>query len=210
MSNRSFVQINVIFFLLSLLMTPIKSWSYLSTVDSGELVPINQYRLILEPQANPFNLSVHFDAGISDSSQLRLSFGSGESGSHFDFSFKSVPIPSLESQPAIGYKVDTIFANEKGSTNSLTVRISPLISNNYLINKNRWTPYAALPLGVSVRKSSSSTPVHLVVGTELTPHTTPDMQFGAELGIGLKESFSYFSAFVSFYFESTESESDTK
>ncbi len=210
MTKQRIFNTNYIFILIGLLITPFPVHAYLSTIDSGELVPINQYRLILEPQANPFNLSAHFDAGITDSSQLRLSLGAGESGTHFDFSYKTIPIPNLDTQPAMGYKIGTIFASEKGRENSLTIRFTPLVSKNYIINQNRWTPYLALPLGVSVRKSTSTTPTHFVVGTELTPSTTPDMQFGAEVGANLRDSFSYVSVFVSFYFEPTETETDTK
>lgn len=190
------------------LLSPLSAFSFLSTIDSGELVPINQYRLILEPQLSPYNLSAHFDAGISDSSQLRVSLGSGETATHFDFSVKYIPIPDIDEQPAIGYKVGALFATEKESVSSLALRFTPLISKTYEINKNHWTPYLALPIGVSIQKDTSKVPTHFVVGTELTLHSASDMQVGAELGASLRDSFSYVSAFISFYFEPSETETN--
>lgn len=186
------------------------SYGFMGTIDSGELVPINQYRIILEPQLSPFNLDAHFDAGVTDSSQLRLSLGAGESGTHFDFFYKTIPYPNFDNQPAMGYKIGTIFASEKGGINSLTIRFTPLLSKTYKVQGNLWTPYLALPLGVSVRKSTSTTPTHFAVGTEFTPTSSPDMQFGLEAAANLRDSFSYISAFISFYFEPTETDSDIK
>lgn len=197
-----------LFITLFLFMFNSVSFAYLGTIDSGELVPLNQYRLILEPQLSPFNLDAHFDAGISDSSQLRVSLGAGESATHFDFGVKYIPYPDIDNQPAIGYKAGVLFASEKGNSSSLTLRFTPLISKSFVIDKNHWTPYAALPLGVSVQKSTSKTPTHLAIGVELTPFSTPDMQFGAEIGASLRDSFSYVSAFISFYFEPKESETN--
>lgn len=192
----------------SILLSPLTAFSFLSTIDSGELVPINQYRLILESQLSPYNLSAHFDAGISDSSQLRVSLGSGETATHFDFSVKYIPIPDVDDQPAIGYKVGALFATEKENASSLALRFTPLVSKTYEINKNHWTPYIALPLGVSIQKDTSKVPMHFAIGTELTLHTLPDMQVGAELGANLRDSFSYVSAFVSFYFEPSETDTN--
>lgn len=194
--------------LVSVIFSPLSAFSFLSTIDSGELVPVNQYRLILEPQLSPYNLSAHFDAGISDASQLRVSMGSGETATHFDFSVKYIPIPDIDDQPAIGYKVGALFATEKGDTSSLALRFTPLVSKTYEIDRNHWTPYIALPLGVSIQKNTSKVPTHFVVGTELTLHSASDMQVGAELGASLRDSFSYVSAFISFYFEPSETETN--
>lgn len=196
------------FFVYSVLVaSPNLGLAYLGNIDSGELVPKDQYRLILEPQVGHFNLTAHFDAGITDSSQLRVSIGAGEDGTHFDFYYKTIPYPDFENQPAIGYKVGTIFANDKGS-NVLSVRFMPLISKTYIIKQNRWTPYLSLPLTASVQRSTSTTPIHAVIGTEVNFPTAPDMQLGFEFGSSLRDSFSYASAFISFYFEPSESETE--
>ena len=194
--------------LITLIISPLPSLAYLGTIDSGVLVPVNQYRLILEPQLSPYNLAAHFDAGISDSSQLRISLGAGESATHLDFSVKYIPYPDVDNQPAIGYKIGTLFASEKGNTSSLAFRFTPIISKTYEIDKNHLTPYLALPLGVSIQKSTSKTPSHFVLGAEFSPPSTPDMQFGAEIGANLRDSFSYVSAFISFYFEPLETETN--
>jgi hypothetical protein len=195
------------FVYVGLSVTPNLAQAYFTNADSGELVPKDQYRLILEPQMGHFNITAHFDAGVTDSSQLRVSLGAGEDGTHFDFFYKSIPYPDFENQPAIGYKVGTIFASDKGS-NVLSIRFMPLISKTYVINQNRWTPYLSIPLSVSMYKSTSTTPLHAVFGTELTLANSPDMQIGFEGGSTIKDGFSYASVFISFYFEPSEMESD--
>ena len=150
-----------------------------------------------------FNLTAHFDTGVSDSSQVRVSLGSGEDGTHLDFFYKDIPYPDYGQQPAMGYKVGTVFNSEQGE-NTFTLRLMPLVSKTYEINMNRWTPYFSLPLSVSVQKSTSTTPIHAVLGTELGLPSAPDMQLGFEVGVSLRDSFSYASAFISFYFEPPE------
>ncbi|MEY4616476.1 MAG: hypothetical protein RJB66_1436 [Pseudomonadota bacterium] len=193
----------------ALLLVPAMASAYLTNADSGELVPIDQYRLVIEPQVSHFNLTAHFDTGISDSSQMRVSLGSGEDGTHLDFFYKNIPVPDYGNQPAIGYKVGTIFASDRG-TNIFTVRFMPLISKSYEINQNRWTPYLSLPLSVSTVKSTSTTPIHAVIGTEVTLESAPDMQLGCEIGANIKDSFSYGSVFISFYFEPPENVTETR
>lgn len=193
----------------ALLMAPGMAMAYLTNADSGELVPIDQYRLVIEPQMAHFNLTAHFDTGISDSSQMRVSLGAGEDGTHLDFFYKDIPIPDYGNQPAIGYKIGTIFASDQGN-NIFTIRLMPLISKTYEIHRNRWTPYASLPLGVTTIKSVSTTPIHAVLGTEVTLDSAPDMQLGFEIGANLKDSFSYGSVFISFYFEPPDNITETR
>ena len=202
----AFVRLLIIF--IYLISSSAVSWAYLSNIDSGELVPKDQYRLIIEPQLGHFNLTAHFDAGISDDSQLRVSLGAGENGTNFDFYYKTVPYPDFENQPAIGYKVGTSFASDKGQ-NILNIRFIPIVSKIIHGNDIKWVPYASLPMGIALHKSNSSTPLHLSVGTEITLNSTPDMQMGFEVGSSLKDSFSYGSVFVSFYFEPSDLELDS-
>lgn len=181
--------------------------AYFSVIDSGELVPKDQYRFILEPQFGHFNITAHFDAGITEEAQSRVSIGAGEDGTHFDFFYKTIPIPDIDSQPAIGYKIGTSFAIDRGET-IFSLRFIPLISKTMQIKKYTLTPYFSLPLSVSMFKGASTTPIHAVLGTEMTLPKTTDMQVGMELGSSLKDSFSYISGYITFYFEPTETELD--
>lgn len=190
----------IVLIYLVVIVVPTTTWGYFTNADSGELVPVDQYRLLIEPQVGHFNLSAHFDTGVTDSSQVRVSLGAGEDGSHFDFFYKNIPFPDYENQPAMGYKVGAVFASEKGDS-LISLRLMPLISKIYEIGDNRLIPYASLPLTVSIHKSSSTTPIHAVIGTELSFDSVPDMQLGCEIGSSLKDSFSYASVFMSFYFE---------
>lgn len=192
-----------------LFLTPGFAWSYFGNIDSGELVPKDQYRVIVEPQFGHYNITAHFDAGITEESQARVSIGAGEDGSHFDFFFKTIPYPDFESQPAMGYKIGTSFAIDRGET-IFSLRFMPLISKTFTHNQNRWTPYLSIPLSVSMHNSTSTTPIYIVGGTELSLPYSPDMQLGLEFGSSLKDGFSYASLFVSFYFEPNEQESEIK
>jgi hypothetical protein len=191
-----------IFIILSLNLTQIAA-AYMTVAESGELVPENQFRISIEPQINYFDFAGHFDTGVAEDAQVRLSAGVGNAGHHIDFFYKRIPFPDYDNQPAIGYKIGVSFAKESKS-NVVTPLFYPLISKNFIINKDRWTPYLSLPIGVSVFQSRSETPVRFVTGVEYVPTSVENMQFGAEIGFNIKDSFSYASAFVSFYFEPTE------
>lgn len=196
------------FFVFWLIFVPQTALGYFSVIDSGELVPKDQYRFILEPQFGHFNIATHFDAGITEESQARVSIGAGENGTHFDFFYKTIPIPDVDSQPAIGYKLGTSFDVDRGAT-IFSVRFIPLISKVMTFHKKTFVPYLALPLSLTMNKTDSTTPIHLVLGSEITIPKATDMAMGFEVGASLKQSFSYISAFITFYFEPSESEIDT-
>jgi hypothetical protein len=178
--------------------------AYLTNSESAELVPENQFRVTLEPQVNYFAVNSHLDFGVSEDSQVRLSAGIGGTGYNFDFFFKRVPYPDYDKQPAMGYKIGASFMMDQKKEMVLTPIIAPLISKNLIIKKDKWTPYISLPIGVSVHRSATTTPVHFVAGVELTPSSVENMQFGGEIGLNVKDSFTYVSGYVSFYFEPTE------
>jgi hypothetical protein len=177
--------------------------AYMTVSESGELVPENQFRLSLEPQTNYFNFNAHFDMGVAEDAQIRLSAGVGSGNYNFDFFYKRIPFPDYDTQPAFGYKIGTLLAREN-NFNVITPIFSPLVSKTILVNKDKWIPYLALPIGVSVYQSHSTTPVHFVAGFEFVPESAENMQFGTEMGFNIKDSFTYMSAFISFYFEPTE------
>lgn len=193
----------IVIFIVFVYFSSQKASAYMTVAESAEIVPENQYRLSMEPQFNYYNFNAHFDTGVAEDAQVRLSAGFGAGNYHFDFFYKRTPIPDYESQPAIGYKIGALFAKDN-NLSIVTPTFCPLISKNIMINKDRWTPYVSLPIGVSVYQSTSTTPVHFVTGVEFVPTSVENMQFGGELGFNVKDSFSYVSAYVSFYFEPTE------
>lgn len=180
------------------------SHAYLTMGESAELVPENQFRATLEPQINYFAVNSHLDLGVAEDAQIRLSLGVGGTGSNLDFFYKRVPYPDYDNQPAIGYKIGASFLAVGNKDTVLTPMFAPIISKNLIIHKDRWTPYLSLPIGVSVHKSTSKTPVHFVAGIEYVPSSVENMQFGGEMGLNVKDSFTYVSGYVSFYFEPTE------
>lgn len=186
-----------------------QSQAYFTTAESGDIVPEGQYRVTVEPQFNYFGVSAHFDAGTSEDSQIRVSAGAGQSGYNFDFYYKRIPYPDYDKQPAIGFKYGASFAKIDGSS-VITPRFFPMISKSIMIDNNRWTPYLSLPIGVSVSQSKSTTPTHFVMGCEITPSNIDNIQFGAEMGLNIRDSFSYISGFISFFFEPTEKISETR
>ncbi len=193
----------VLFFLTNI------AYGYLTTSESGDIVPEGQYRITVEPQLNYFGVTTHFDSGIKEDSQVRLSIGAGQGGYHFDFNFKQVPFPDYDDQPAIGYKIGASFAKMDGKS-VITPRFYPIVSKSMMIENNRWTPYLSIPIGISVSQSKSTIPTHFVVGCEVTPSSLDNIQFGAEMGFNIRDTFSYVSGYISFFFEPTEQISDAR
>ena len=182
-----------------------KTFAYVTSAESAELVPENQLRFTFEPQVNSsnFNFNTHFDTGVAEDSQVRLSAGVGSGNYHLDFFYKKIPFPDYDTQPAIGFKLGAIFAREN-KTDVVTPVLCPISSKNIMIDKNRLTPYIALPIGVSVYQGRSLTPVNFVAGFEFVPTSVENIQFGGEMGFNVRDSYSYVSGYVSFYFEPTE------
>lgn len=189
------------------LLVSIQSLAYLEFNESGELVPENQYRLGFAPQIglspSMVNFGAFFDTGIGESSQLRVTAGLGDTDFFAGFGYKMVPVPDYQKQPALGFKIGASFAREKDD-NILTLQVSPFLSKIMDMEFGKLIPYAALQMGVSAHRSSSTSPTILALGSEILPQQFRKVQFGAELGLDLHDAISYITGYITFMFDDNE------
>lgn len=174
--------------------------AYMEVGESAEIQPQGKFKAGFIPQfklsdGSGMNFSGFFDSGLSEATSFRLHLGGGDLDFFGGGSFKWVPIPDYDKQPAIGGKVEAIYGRE-GSESLATFRVMPLISKKFSTDHGEFVPYGAFPISLTTYKGSSDTQLHLVGGTEWRHPNTPNMEFGAELGLNANKSFSYLSFLV--------------
>jgi hypothetical protein len=194
---------NFFFFVLLFFSGP--AFAYLSVQESNEITPAGKFKLGFEPQiklsrGSGANFSGFFDAPINDEMSGRVILGAGDIDIFAGASFKWVPIPDYRNQPAVGAKVTGVFSKDN-SDNYVSFGLAPIVSKRFDSEYGVLTPYASLPVNFVNGKSTTTTHINVAVGSELMPISADNMTFGAELGIDLKDSFSYLSGFLTIYLD---------
>lgn len=191
---------NLLFSTCAVLLIAFPSHAYMTTAESGELVPSGQLKMGLQPQfvsQGGMNFSGFLDGYVNDSSSFRLVLGSGDMDFHTGLYYKFIPFPDYENQPAMGARVGFVFGRD-GDTSSLSLIAQPIISKKIDTDIGRFTPYASIPFGSTAIKSTSYNPIQLTIGSEYFTPTYEKVLFGGEVSFDIQDSFSYISFFVSF------------
>lgn len=185
--------------------------AYYAIMDTGKIIPSGKYRVIAGPQFittgenDGTNISGRFDAGVGESTTLRLLAGGGTSDLFYSgLSVKYIPYPDFENQPAIGFTTGITYAKETVSRENedvLTIRFAPLVSKDFETDIGLLTPYGALPLSLTLANGDTHYPVHFAAGTEFKPYSWEGVSFMAELGAKLNKAFNYVSLAVVFEFD---------
>lgn len=190
--------------LLSLLISP-SSFAFLTVQESNDIAAVGKYKLGIEPQiktsnGNGANFTGFFDAAINEEASVRVHLGTGDTDFYTGGSIKWVPVPDYGKQPAIGGKVGVTYWREQ-SQNFFTYRFDPLVSKKFESEVGAFTPYASLPMMLTTGDGTTVTGFQLAAGTEYTHPKADNMTFGGEIGLNLKDSFSYISGFVTIYID---------
>lgn len=186
------------------------SWSaqaYFETAESGEIQKKGDYRAGLIPQVrlsdgSGMNFTGFLDSALNESSSLRLLIGGGQTDFYTGGSYKWIPIPDYDKQPAIGAKLEVIYARLSADS-AVSLRLHPMASKRFEIDQGTLIPYIAVPFGTYTYQNTTEVPVNLVTGTEFMSPETDNMQFGVELGLNANKSFSYISAFATLLLDDT-------
>ncbi len=198
-----------------LLIALITSWStlalsYSGTMDTGDILPSGKYRVMLGPQFvlsgenDGVNVAARFDAGVSQSSNLRGVIGSGKTSFFSSLLYKWVPIPDFENQPAVGVMGGFTFFHQKWDKkeqDAMEIKIHPIVSKQFETNVGVFTPYASLPVGITFVKGTSYHPLQLVGGTEFKTFNWQNISFFAELGLKINDAYSYVELSMAYYFD---------
>lgn len=173
--------------------------------ESGELVSADTYKIGVEPQfgmsdSKGFDIGLFMDRSFRDDMGFRVSMGTGDTDYYLNGSLKWIPIPDYDGQPALGLKGGVTFWREKDFS-FYTVTVSPLASKKQSTEYGEFVPYAALPIHMTNGNGVSKTSINLVLGSEWTTPEAPGYQFGAELGINAKDSYTYLSGYVAIFLD---------
>lgn len=184
------------------------AWAYYDVLDTGEILAKGNYRLLAGPQFltdhGGLNVNAAFDMGFEEEYGVRGIFGFGETDIFAGAMFKWVPIPDIEKQPAVGFKLGLLYAKD-GPVRDLTFRFEPIVSKKFDMQSTVWTPYASLPVGIRTIDSdvAKRTDIawQLVAGTQLQVQKWKKLQFMAEVGVDLDKALSHFSIAALLYFD---------
>ncbi len=205
--TSQFIAPSMTAFIVTLAMTLLtsRSHAYLTVGESAEVNPTHIYKAGIEPQirlsdGGGLNLTGFFDRVINDSSSFRVHAGVGDTDFYTGASYKLIPYPDFNDQPAMGGRVSAIFGRE-GSENFYTFRVEPLISKKFDSPHGLFTPYGAIPLMFTNYKSKTETQVQLTGGVEYSNPQLPKLVFTGELGLNIKDSISYVSASVTMFLD---------
>lgn len=181
------------------------SFAYLQIGESNEIMALGHYRVGADLQLKTSdgggtNITGFFDYPLSEETAARALIGVGDTDFYAGGSFKWVPYPDFDSQPALGGKVEGVIGR-KGSDSLSHIRIAPMISKRFTTASGDFVPYGALPIGISTYKSATDTAIFVVGGTEYYHPDLNRWSFGGELGFNATKAFSYVSAYATFSFD---------
>lgn len=189
------------FSLLSIiLLFQIKAHAIISLAETGEFVPRNKFKLGVIPQfisGGTMNMVGHVDGTINDNSNFRFEIGTGDHNFTTGFSYKMIPFPDYEEQPALGFKFGFQYAR-LSETATTTLFFTPLFSKKFKNEYGLFIPYAGAPIGATAVNGGLTTPVNLSFGLE---HSHPDqegMSWGGEWSMDLNHSDSYLALYFNF------------
>lgn len=200
--------INIILFILASIFTLNAQANYLSIGETGEVIQPNSYLIGASLQSissgkSGFNAGGIVDAGWTEDSSSRFSFGFGVVDFHVGASYKLIPFPDYENQPAIGLKSSFWLARIDG-TSTTTLQLSPLISKKVSSTSGQFTPYFAIPINYTSTKDSSQTGLQCVVGTSFEHSDLGQIVLTGEVALNLKDSESGLVVLATIPFDGTK------
>jgi hypothetical protein len=181
------------------------AWAYFETAESGEISKLGHYKIGLIPQirlseGSGMNFTGFFDSAINDESSVRFLLGSGETDFVTGGSFKWIPIPDYQQQPAIGGKLEVLYGRES-SDSFVSFRFHPLISKKYDIDYGTLTAFGSVPISFTTFKNNTETQFNVVLGTEFRNPDYENWEFGSELGLNGNKSFTYISVWATVFLD---------
>lgn len=179
--------------------------AFMTVQESNEITPKGFYKLGIEPQVRTSNgsgsnFTGFFDLPINEEMSARAVLGAGDTDLNIGGSFKWVPVPDYDPQPAVGGKIGLYSWRESDNTFT-TIRVEPLVSKKFQTEIGEFIPYGALPILFNSGKDSNKTGVQVALGCEFRHAEADNMTFGLEAALDAKDSFAYVSGYVTIYLE---------
>lgn len=187
---------------------PLSSYSYLTTLESGEVLPLSDKRFELIPQiitsdSSGLNVDVAYNTAWKEDMSSRFQVGSGKMDIHLGGSFKWIPFPDVKQQPAIGVRGSLWYARYKDE-NYMTFSGAPLVSKKVEQEVGLFVPYVSIPINYTLNRQRNYFSQQFVIGTEFFSPRAKDWSWSGELGLNLKDSYSYIAFLVGYQFDGSK------
>lgn len=184
------------------------SSAYIIMGESGELVEPGKSTLGFFPQfilsdGGAFNFISFVDTGLTEASSFRVQLSTGETDISGGASFKWVPIPDYQNQPAVGIKLGASLGRE-GDNNFSHFQVAPVLSKKRSTDYGLFIPYGAIQWSNLYISGENLRSLQLLAGTEYL-HDDTNLRFGAELAVEAKEASTYLGVWMTVPFEDLSS-----
>lgn len=171
------------------------AFAYYEVMDTGDILP-TQNRAVMTQAQMAFgsnlksNVVGSYDWPLDDSSQIRTFIGLGETF-HIGGSYKWMPVPDYQKQPAMGVIFSGHFAQPSSSSEfalSAAGMFSKYVQTQKLGTHNL---YVSPKLSLQFYDGNSNLPLQLVGGTQFDLKQFKNAKINAEIGFNLSKSFNY-------------------
>jgi hypothetical protein len=182
------------------------SFAFYTTMDTGRLLKEGEFKIGAEAQFitegdDGVNLAGRFDGGINDELGWKSLVGFGTTDVFLGGFVKWVPVPDMDSQPAIGVIGGVLYANYD-DVSELSLRAHPFVSKEFHPEIGTLTPYLALPIGIRTIEGDSDVPFQVALGADFRPDGLEKIDFIAEIGFDVNDAFPYFAFGATLEFDS--------
>lgn len=183
-----------------------RSFAFFSVMDTGDALEKGQIRATFEPQfvftrSTGANLVGRVQSYIAEDMDAEALIGFGSSIDFMAGGFiKWSPIPDVDKQPAIAGKLGLVY-DRYGGEPEVSIRFYPIVSKKFDTKYGFFTPYGSVPLALETRKGKATGTAHIAAGTQYQTLNWKNVQFMSEIGLDLKDSYSYLSLGLLIYFD---------
>ncbi len=203
-------KLNNFILLLSFLMSLFFSTAHAGIFDLPAFLEPGKLALGLEPEiilsdgsGVGFNGKVKYGSSNFLNWQAFSGMGTGDRkfrvGVTADFEF----FPDVEGQPGIALPLTlkyTSVENDLESFSLFTLSASPLAYKTFKTELADYTGFLALPIGWNIKNSHIYSFVSVVVGSLFKLPITPRFKYSAEIGISIRDTYSYVSGGATYFF----------
>ena len=181
-----------------------KALAAFAVLESGELLAPQKAELGISSQlllsdGGGFNLGAVSQFGLNESTNVRAEIGTGDTDFWAGASLKWIPIPDLDSQPAIGARLGLV-TGRNNAENFLGFHGALLVSKKIDTTAGPAVPYAALQFLTIDNKTETRTGAQLVAGSEYLNPQWEQVKIVGELAMNVTKSFTSLNVLVAFPF----------
>lgn len=178
-----------------------------STLETGEIVTRLKANISTQIVGNGdysgAGLIAHLEIPYSESSSWTIGIGRARHVNvQFDGSWKWIPIPDYNNQPAIGtlLGITYIHCPCSDSQSAMGLYAHPIVSKKLKASFGTFNTYAGPLLGLMFHRSDSWYPIRLAMGSELTLDSLKSLGFMLEGSININSSVNAIALGVGYLF----------